>query len=89
MIRREPTECSERIGKDGTRWVSPYPITDARLHELLAEYVRYRKPNGMIPEPQITLISALSELKFLREFIKKESQLGRVDVESEAEPRQP
>lgn len=43
-----------------------YRISAERLAELVLEYLRYRKPDGTIPQPQLDIISALSELAALR-----------------------
>lgn len=43
-----------------------YRISAERLAELVLEYLRYRKTDGTIPQPQLDIISALSELAALR-----------------------
>lgn len=43
-----------------------YRISAERLAELALEYVRYRKPDGTIPQPHLDIVSALSELAALR-----------------------
>ena len=53
--------------------MSGYPLTDARITELLAEYVRYRDAAGSIPQPYMDLVSALSELLSLRQHVASEA----------------
>jgi len=43
-----------------------YRLSGARIAELALEYVRYRDPDGTIPQPYLDIVSALSELAALR-----------------------
>lgn len=43
-----------------------YRLSAQRIADLALEYVRYRKPDGTIPQPYLDIVSALSELASYR-----------------------
>lgn len=53
-----------------------YRLSAERLAELALEYVRYRKPDGTIPQPYLDIVSALSELAALRRQVQPGDKHG-------------
>ena len=45
-----------------------YRLSAQRISDLMAEYVRYRTPDGSVPQPYLDIISALSELAAYRKY---------------------